>query len=121
LEAGRDDESMRHVGGPWDLHFVLFGEIVEHMANNGFKVALLPVSPVSLVVVPTVPVRLPSVTCAVPVACSPLPRSGASGTSRSARARSESNRLLPLEQRINRMSGDTLPFPLSPPRPPPRC
>lgn len=47
-----------------------------------------PVFPVSLVVVPTVPVRLPSVTCAVPVACSPLPRSGASGTSRSIWARS---------------------------------
>lgn len=59
------------------------------MADNGLKVVLLPVSPVSLVVVPTVPVRLPSATCAVPVACSPLPRSGASGTSRSTRARSE--------------------------------
>lgn len=43
----------------------------------------------SLVVVLTVLVRLLSVTCAVLVACSPPPRSGASGTSRSTRARSE--------------------------------
>lgn len=55
------------------------------------QVALSPVFLVSLVVVLTVLVRLPSVTCAVPVACSPPPRSGASGTSRSTRARSELN------------------------------
>ena len=38
------------------------------------------VFPVSPVVVPTVLVRLLSVTCAVPVVCSPQPRFGASGT-----------------------------------------
>ena len=60
--------------------------IVELPAENGnadritSQVALLPVFPVSPVVELTVPVRLPSVTCAVPVACSPQPRSGASGT-----------------------------------------
>ena len=48
-----------------------------------FQVALSLVSPVSPVVVLTVPVRLPSVTSAVPVACSLLPRCGASGTRRS--------------------------------------
>lgn len=55
-----------------------------------------PVSLVSLVVVLTVPVRPPSVTCAVPVVCSLPPRSGGSGTSRSTRARSTfyGNRLL---------------------------
>jgi hypothetical protein len=52
------------------------------------QVALSPVFPVSPVVVLTVPVRLLSVTCAVAVACSPLPRPGASGTSRSTRDRS---------------------------------
>lgn len=55
------------------------------------QVVLSPVSPVSPVVVLTVLVRLPLVTCADPVACSPLLRSGASGTSRSTRARSESS------------------------------
>lgn len=52
------------------------------------QVALLPVSPVFLVVVRTAPVRPLSVTCAVVDACSLLPRSGASGTSRSTRDRS---------------------------------
>lgn len=61
---------------------------------NGPQVALSPVSPVSLVVVLTVPVRPPSVTCAVPVACSLPPRSGASGTRRSTLARSTQNRNL---------------------------
>lgn len=53
------------------------------------QVAPSPVFLVSPVVEPTVPVRLPSVTCAVPVACSPLPKSGGSGTRRSTLARSE--------------------------------
>ena len=53
------------------------------------QVALLPVFLVSLVVVLTVLVRLHSVTCAVPDACSHLPRHGESGTSRLTRARSE--------------------------------
>ena len=56
----------------------------------------------SLVVVLTVPVRLPSVTCAVPVACSPLPRSGASGTSRSTRSRSEHSRAKELESNTDK-------------------
>jgi hypothetical protein len=47
------------------------------------QAVLSPVFPVSLVVVLTVPVRLPSVTSAVPVVCSLPPRSGASGTRRS--------------------------------------
>lgn len=57
--------------------------------NNTLQVALLLVFLVSLVVVLTALVRLLSVTCVGLVACSPLPRSGASGTSRSTRARSE--------------------------------
>lgn len=55
---------------------------------NGPQVALSPVFLVSLVVVLTVPVRPPSVTSAVPVACSHPPRSGASGTRRSTLAKS---------------------------------
>jgi len=43
------------------------------------QVVLLPVSPVSLVEEPTVPVRLPSVISVVPVVCSRPPRPGASG------------------------------------------
>ena len=61
---------------------------------NGHQVALSPVFPVSLVVVLTVLVRLLSVTCADPVACSLPPRSGASGTRRSTLARSTQNRNL---------------------------
>jgi hypothetical protein len=53
------------------------------------QVELLLVSPVSLAVVLTELVRQRSVTCAAPVACSHRPRSGESGTSRSARAKSE--------------------------------
>jgi len=45
--------------------------------------ALSPVFLVFQVVVPTVPVRPPSVTCVVEVACSTLPRPGGSGTARS--------------------------------------
>ena len=79
------------------LRGILFdGQILQHDVEEHFEltvilttqVALLPVSPVSPVVVLTAPVRPLSVTCAVPVACSPPPRSGASGTSRSTRARS---------------------------------
>lgn len=60
--------------------------------GNTVQVVPSPVSPVSLVVVPTVPVRLPSVTCAALVACSLPPRSGGSGTRRSTLARSELTR-----------------------------
>lgn len=58
------------------------------MLTVEFQDVPLRVFPVSPVVVPTVPARLRLVTCAVPVACSPLPRPGGSGTSRSTRARS---------------------------------
>lgn len=54
------------------------------------QAVLLPVFLVSLVVVLTVLVRLPSVTSAALVACSLLPRSGESGTARSILARSRS-------------------------------
>jgi hypothetical protein len=53
------------------------------------QVAPLPVSLVSLAVVLTAPVRLLSVTCVGPVACSRPPRFGGSGMSRSTRTRSE--------------------------------
>lgn len=51
--------------------------------NCNIQVAPSPVSPVSLVVVPTVLVKLRSVTCAAPVACSLPPKCGESGTPRS--------------------------------------
>lgn len=53
----------------------------------GELVALSPVSPVFVVAVLTVPVRVLTVTCAAEVACSPQPRSGASGTARSTSTR----------------------------------
>lgn len=56
--------------------------------SNVRQVAPLPVSPVSLVVVLTALVRLPLVTSAVPVVCSPRQRCGGNGTRRSTLARS---------------------------------
>jgi len=80
------------------------------------QVALLPVSLVSPVVVRTAPVRPLSVTCAVVDACSLLPRSGASGTSRSTRDRSMFGsyglRWCLLMAATNSHSGASLPLPL---------
>ena len=66
---------------------------------NVHQVALSPVSLVYPVVVLTALVRPPSVTSAVPVACSRLPRSGASGTRRSTLARSTQIRKPPISRR----------------------
>jgi hypothetical protein len=102
------------------------GNSVWIMVANIFtlQVVLLPVFPVSLVVEPTVLVRLLSVTCAVLVACSHPPRSGESGTSRSARARSESRNIAgefvpisPMISNLRKQIGDMPPLPLLPPPP----
>ena len=57
--------------------------VTKPLPSHGVLVAPSPVFPVSLVEELTVPVRLPLVTCAAPVACLLPPRSGASGTRRS--------------------------------------
>jgi hypothetical protein len=57
--------------------------VTRHLLSLGVLDVPLPVFLVSLVEELTVPVRLRSVTCAAPVACSLPPRSGASGTRRS--------------------------------------
>jgi hypothetical protein len=57
--------------------------VTRPLPNPGVPVVPSPVFLVSLEEELTVPVRLPSVTCAAPVACSLPPRSGASGTRRS--------------------------------------
>ena len=69
------------------LHFSFF-QVTRPLLNHGVLAVPWPVFPASVVVEPTAPARVPSVTCAVAAACSLPPRPGGAGTDASTSTRS---------------------------------